>query len=110
MKETAKMVTAWMEENGVSKVKLAEMLGVSEALVRGMLSGERRITSKRIDALSEITGYSANELLGIEENNFAGYTVMLRGGSKQLNAKQESLIMDVALLANDYERLKTFIN
>lgn len=110
MKEIAKMVITWMEENEVSKVKLADMLGVSESLVRGMLSGERRITSKRIDALSEVTGYSVNELLGVEENNFAGYTLMLRGGSKQLNAKQESLIIDVALLANDYERLKTFIH
>lgn len=103
------MVEAWMNANKVSKVDLAKKMGVSEALVRAMLSGERRITAKRIDSLSQVTGISGSELLGTPENDFAGYTVMLRGGSKQLNAKQESLIMEVALLANDYERLRAFI-
>lgn len=99
----------WMNEEGVSKVELAELLGVSEALVRAILNGERRLTAKRIDSFSKITGIPVSELIGAPENDFAGYTVMLRGGSKQLNANQESLIMDVALLANEYERLKAFI-
>lgn len=110
MTKIVEMVKTWMNTNNVNKVELAEKMNVSEALVRAMLSGERRITTKRIDSLSEITGYTVNELLGVRENDFAGYTVMLRGGSKQLNTKQESLIMDIALLANEYERLKTFIH
>lgn len=103
-------IKSWMNEKGVSKVELAELLGVSEALVRAILNGERRLTAKRIDSLSKITGIPVSVLIGAPENDFAGYTVMLRGGSNQLNANQESLIMDVALLANEYERLKAFIH
>lgn len=110
MTKIVEMVATWMKDNGVSKVELADQMGVSEALVRAMLSGDRRITAKRIDSLSQITGIPVSTLLGAPENDFAGYTVMLRGGSKQLNAQQESLIMDVALLANEYERLKVFIH
>lgn len=44
-----------------------------------------------------------------KENNFVGYTVMLAGGIGRLTPKQESMIWDVALLANDYERLRRFI-
>lgn len=109
MTKAVEMVATWMKDKEVSKVELADQMGVSEALVRAMLSGDRRITANRIDSLSQITGISVSTLLGTPENDFAGYTVMLRGGSKQLNAKQESLVMDVALLANEYERLKAFI-
>lgn len=51
------------------------------------------------------------ELAGCEakENNFAGYTVMLAGGLGRLTPKQESILREVALLANDYERLRKFI-
>lgn len=107
---TVDLVSTWMENNKISKIELSQRMGVSEALVRAILSGERRITAKRIDSLSEITGIPVSTLLGVPENDFGGYTVMLRGGSKQLNTQQESLIMDVALLANEYERLKKFIH
>lgn len=99
----------WMAENGVSKVELANKLGISEALVRAILNGERRLTAKRIEDFSNVTGIPVSVLIGAPENEFAGYIVMLRGGSKKLNANQESIIMDVALLANEYERLKAFI-
>ncbi|OCS90831.1 helix-turn-helix domain-containing protein [Caryophanon latum] len=104
-----KMVTlieSWMMENGVTTIELAARMGVSETLVRAMLSGERRIPVKRIESLSNITRIPVSTLLGVPENNFAGYTVMVRGGIKQLNAEQERLIMDVALLANEYDRLR----
>ena len=107
---TVDLVSTWMENNKISKIELSQRMRVSEALVRAILSGERRITAKRIDSLSEITGIPVSTLLGVPENDFGGYTVMLRGGSKQLNTQQESLIMDVALLANEYERLKKFIH
>lgn len=52
------------------------------------------------------------EEIRVIENHLelAGYTIMTRGGTKQLNPKQESMLMEVALLANDYERLKAFIH
>lgn len=99
----------WMKKNNVSKVELAEKMGVSESLVRAILNGERQLTAKRIDTLSEITSISANELIGAPTNNFAGYSVMLRGGSTQLSFEQEKIIMEVALLANDYEYLKKIV-
>lgn len=43
------------------------------------------------------------------ENQFAGYTVMICGGVKRLTPKQQTEVLDVALLANDYERLRAFI-
>ncbi|WP_133581800.1 helix-turn-helix domain-containing protein [Aureibacillus halotolerans] len=99
----------WMETNNVSKVELAGRMGVSESLVRAILNGERQLTAKRIDALAEITNIPACELMGTSTNNFAGYSVMLRGGSKQLSFEQEKIIMEVALLANDYEYLKKIV-
>lgn len=45
----------------------------------------------------------------MKDNDFAGYSVMLRGGIKKLTWKQELEILDVALLSNDYEHLKYFI-
>lgn len=44
-----------------------------------------------------------------ELKNVVGYNVMIFGGSKQLTQKQISEIWDVALLANDYERLRKWI-
>lgn len=43
------------------------------------------------------------------KNVVGGYDVIVFGGSKQLTRKQISEIWDVALLANDYERLKLWI-
>lgn len=103
------LLKEWMKENNVSKVELAEKMGVSESLVRAILNGERQLTAKRIDTLAEITKIPACELIGTSTNNFAGYSVMLRGGSKQLSFEQEKMIMEVALLANDYEYLKKIV-
>lgn len=103
------VLKGWMEKNNVSKVELAGKMGVSESLVRAILNGERQLTAKRIDTLADITGIPACELMGTSTNDFAGYSVMLRGGSKQLSFEQEKMIMEVALLANDYEYLKKIV-
>lgn len=73
--------------NNIAEKLLDEKLDVNKALFLETVEDERRIAT----------------------NNFLGYTVTIHGGSKQLNAKQESLIMNVALLANEYERLRVFI-
>lgn len=104
------LLKEWMENNKVSKVELAERMGVSESLVRAILNGERQLTAQRIDNLAKITNIPVCELMGTSANNFAGYSVMLRGGSKQLSFEQEKMIMEVALLANDYEYLKKIVN
>lgn len=109
MSKTAALIESWMMENGVTTIELAARMGVNEALVRAMLSGERRISAKRIESLSNITCIPVSTLLGVPENNFAGYTVMLRGGIQKLSAKQERLMMDIALLANEYDRLRSVI-
>lgn len=74
--------------NNIAEKELDEKLDVNKALFLETVEDERSIAT----------------------NSFLGYTVMIHGGSKQLNAKQESLIMDdAALLANEYERLRVFI-
>lgn len=103
------ILEVWMDSNKVSRKELAKQTGISEEVLTSLLNGNRRFSARQIDLISQVTGISASELLGHPEDDFAGYTVMLRGGRKQLTPKQESMIMDVALLANDYERLRKSI-
>lgn len=44
-----------------------------------------------------------------ELKDVVGYYVIVFGGSKHLTPKQISEIWDVALLANDYERLRKWV-
>lgn len=109
MNFTLNLISKWMDNNNVTNVELAEKMNVSESLVRAILKGERKLTAKRLDSLATIMTITVEELLGMEKNEFAGYSVMLRGGSEELSRRQEKIIMDVAMLANDYEKLKKFI-
>lgn len=102
------LITVWMRDNHITQEELADRMGVSLNTIQGMLIGKRRILPNRIDALSELTGIPVNTLLGVPENDFAGYTLMLRGGRFSLTEEQEQMILDVALLANDYEHLRSF--
>lgn len=49
------------------------------------------------------------EIRPYDPNHYCGYTLMLRGGVKHLTWKQQMMITEVALLANDYEHLRRFI-
>lgn len=44
-----------------------------------------------------------------ERLELGGYTIMMKGGINQLSDKQEWQILEVAMLANDYERLRRFV-
>lgn len=95
-----------MKNNQVSKTKMAEMLGMSEGLLRAILKGDRRITSDRLTQFSEITNISRSALLGLSGKElFAGYSVIPRGGT-ELSVANKHQIQQVAMLLNAYETFK----
>lgn len=105
-KHTASVISNWLEENQVSKTKMAEMVGISEGLLRAILKGDRRITSDRLTKFAEVTNIPRATLLGLcDEELFAGYSVIPRGGT-DLSVTNKHQIQQVAMLLNAYETFK----
>lgn len=105
-KHTATVILEWMQVNQVSKTKMAEMVGISEGLLRAILKGDRRITSDRLTKFAEVTNIPRATLLGLSEKElFAGYSVIPRGGTK-LSVANKHQIQQVAMLLNAYETFK----
>ena len=103
---TASLIKQWMEENRVTKTKMAQLMGISESLLRALLKGDRRITSERLTQFAEITNIPRASLLGLSEQElFAGYSVIPRGGT-ELSAANKHQIQQIALLLNEYESFK----
>lgn len=104
---TANAVKEWMQKQDMTNVELAQILGISESLVRALLKGERRFTPSRIEQLIDVTSMSRNELLGIsQDEEYADFSVMLRG-SAHISEHCKNEINKLALLFNDYETLKS---
>lgn len=103
---TASLINQWMEENQLTNTKMAQLMGISEALLRALLKGDRRITSERLTQFAEITNIPRASLLGLSDKElFAGYNVIPRGGS-ELSIANKHQIQHIALLLNEYESLK----
>ena len=105
-KHTASLLNQWMEENRMTKTKMADMMGISESLLRALLKGDRRITSERLTQFAKITNIPRASLLGLSEQElFAGYSVIPRGGT-ELSVANKHQIQQIALLLNEYESFK----
>lgn len=105
-KHTASLLNQWMEENRMTKTKMADMMGISESLLRALLKGDRRITSERLTQFAEITNIPRASLLGLSEQElFAGYSVIPRGDT-ELSVANKHQIQQIALLLNEYESFK----
>lgn len=105
-KHTASLITQWMEENQVTKTRMAQMMGISEGLLRALLKGDRRITSERLTQFAEVTNIPRATLLGLSDQSlFAGYAVIPRGGT-ELSIANRHQIQRIALLLNEYESFK----
>lgn len=105
-KHTALLLNRWMEENKMTKIKMAQMMGISEGLLRALLKGDRRITSERLTQFAEITNIPRASLLGLSDKElFAGFSVIPRGGTR-LSIANKHQIQQVALLLNEYESFK----
>lgn len=105
-KHTAMTINQWMQENNVSKTKMAELVGVSEGLLRAILKGDRRITSERLTRFAEVMNIPRATLLGLSDSKlFAGYSVIPRGGT-DLSVTNKHQIQQVAMLLNAYETFK----
>lgn len=105
-KHTATVILEWMQENQVSKTKMADMVGISEGLLRAILKGDRRITSDRLTKFAEVTNIPRATLLGLSKKElFAGYSVIPRGGT-ELSVANKHQIQQVAMLLNAYETFK----
>lgn len=105
-KHTAMTINQWMKENNVSKTKMAELVGVSEGLLRAILKGDRRITSERLTKFAEVMKIPRATLLGLSDSElFAGYSVIPRGGT-DLSVTNKHQIQQVAMLLNAYETFK----
>lgn len=105
-KHTATVIFEWMQENQVSKTKMAEMVGISEGLLRAILKGDRRITADRLTKFAEVTNIPRATLLGLSDKElFAGYSVIPRGGT-ELSVANKHQIQQVAMLLNAYETFK----
>lgn len=105
-KHTASEIQKWMRNNKISKIQMAEMIGISEGLLRAILKGDRRITSERLTQFSEITNIPRASLLGLSDKElFAGYSVIPRGGT-ELSSANKHQIQQVAILLNAYETFK----
>lgn len=64
----------------MTNIKMAQLMGISEALLRALLKGDRRITSARLTQFAEITGIPRASLLGLSDKELlAGYSVIPRG-------------------------------
>lgn len=105
-KHTASLLNQWMEKEQMTKTKMAQLMGISEGLLRALLKGDRRITSERLTQFAEITNIPRASLLGLSEKElFAGYSVIPRGGV-ELSIANKHQIQQIALLLNEYERFK----
>jgi len=105
-KHTASEIQKWMRDNQISKIQMAEMMGISEGLLRAILKGDRRITSERLTQFADITNIPRASLLGLSDKElFAGYSVIPRGGT-ELSPTNKHQIQQVAMLLNAYETFK----
>lgn len=105
-KHTASLLNQWMQENQVTKTKMAQIMGISEGLLRALLKGDRRITSERLTQFAEITKIPRASLLGLSDKElFAGYSVIPRGGT-ELSVANKHQVQLIALLLNEYESFK----
>lgn len=105
-KHTASLLNQWMQENQITKTKMAQIMGISEGLLRALLKGDRRITSERLTQFAEITKISRASLLGLSDKElFAGYSVIPRGGT-ELSVANKHQVQQIALLLNEYESFK----
>lgn len=105
-KHTASEIQKWMRDNQISKIQMAEMMGISEGLLRAILKGDRRITSERLTQFADITNIPRASLLGLSDKElFAGYSVIPRGGT-ELSPANKHQIQQVAMLLNAYETFK----
>lgn len=59
-----KLLKDWRREKKFSQAAAAELIGVSQRFWQSMESGERNPSTSRLAVISQLTGYSTDELLG----------------------------------------------
>lgn len=78
---TASLLNQWMAENHMTEGEMAVLMGISENHLYSLLSGDS------------------------VRKSFAGYEVIIRGGT-ELSMARTHQVQQIALLLNEYERLK----
>ncbi|ARY92771.1 MULTISPECIES: helix-turn-helix domain-containing protein [Lacticaseibacillus] len=95
--ETLKLIQKWLTDNKKTQAWLAGQLNMSAALLSQVMNGNRKLQTKYIIAISEITEIPLEQLLGTNANDNHQPQIALRGRLSNDYAKKQidQLLLDV---------------